>query len=254
MNIRVCTNVFVPLRTAPSHKSEMGSQILLGEKYEEINHAGSYTKVRLLFDGYTGWLDNDHFSHFEYPGDRETFVVACDISGFLPDGSSIMIPAGSEITDMDENMREFSVGNLRIKTDNPVIMAPLKGDMTSTAHTYLNSPYLWGGRCSMGMDCSGLVQTVYKVHGVNIPRDSFRQAEEGVTINLLSEARPGDLLFFDNDAGKINHVGMLYDIGAIIHCSGKVRIDAIDHQGIFRMEEKRYTHKLRLIKRYHGQA
>lgn len=102
----------------------------------------------------------------------------------------------------------------------------------------------------MGMDCSGLVQTVYKVHGIGIPRDSFNQAEAGKTINLLSEAVPGDLLFFDNSAGKINHVGIFYKPGEIIHCSGKVRIDMIDHQGIYRNDERRYTHKLRTIKRF----
>ena len=250
MDIPVCTNVYVPLRMAPTHKSEMGSQVLLGEKYEEVDHAGSYTRIKLLFDGYSGWIDNDHRSQFKASGDSETFVIARDITGSLPDGSSIFIPAGSEITGLEKNMREFTAGNLVIKTEKPVVLSPLEEELTFTALSYLNAPYLWGGRTSLGMDCSGLVQTVYKAHGINIPRDSFRQAEEGITINLLSDAVPGDLLFFDNDAGRINHVGMLYDNGKIIHCSGKVRIDAIDHQGIFRKEEKRYTHRLRLIKRY----
>lgn len=250
MNIRVCTNVFVPLRTAPSHKSEMGSQVLLGERYESVDRAGTYTRIRLLFDGYSGWIDNDHLSQYEQAEDTETFVIARDTSGILPDGSSIIVPAGAEITDLDEKKVEFSAGNLRIRGEREVVIAPLNEEITSTAMTYLNAPYLWGGRSFMGMDCSGLVQTVYKVHGINIPRDSFRQAEKGVTINLISDAIPGDLLFFDNDSGRINHVGMLLDQGKIIHCSGRVRIDTIDHQGIYRNEEKRYTHRLRLIKRY----
>lgn len=253
MNIKVCTNTYVPLRIGPSHKSEMGSQLLMGEKYEKIDFAGSYTRVRLLFDGYSGWLDNDHLCESDPAEDKNVSIIARDTVGILADGSTIVLPAGSEISGLAGNMKRFSIGNLEIRTMQEVDIAPLEGEVAQTALGYLNVPYLWGGRTSMGMDCSGLVQTALKVHGINIPRDSFRQAEKGATINLLSDARPGDLLFFDNEEGKINHVGMLIDSSRIIHCSGKVRIDIIDHQGIFRREEKRYTHRLRIIKRFTSQ-
>jgi len=75
------------------------------------------------------------------------------------------------------------------------------------------------------------------------------QAEAGNTVSFIDEAQEGDLLFFDNDQGNITHVGLVLGKGYVIHCSGKVRIDRIDHQGIYNESLNRYTHRLRTIKR-----
>jgi gamma-D-glutamyl-L-lysine dipeptidyl-peptidase len=120
--------------------------------------------------------------------------------------------------------------------------------LTDTALRFINSPYIWGGRIPSGIDCSGLTQLTYKIHGINIPRDSRQQSEVGETVNFITETRPGDLVFFDN-RGIITHVGMIFSAGLVIHASGRVRIDAIDHQGIFKQEIGGYSHHLRLIKR-----
>jgi cell wall-associated NlpC family hydrolase len=121
--------------------------------------------------------------------------------------------------------------------------------LADTALKFINSPYIWGGRIPSGIDCSGLTQLVYKIHGIGIPRDSWQQAETGEPISFISEARVGDLVFFDNEKGKISHVGMIFAEGLVIHASGRVRIDTIDHQGIFKPEVGGYSHRLRLIKR-----
>ena len=88
-----------------------------------------------------------------------------------------------------------------------------------------------------------------QLHGIHLSRDASQQANAGENVSLLDEAHPGDLLFFDNEEGAIVHVGILLENRKIIHASGKVRIDMIDHQGIYNNELKKYTHKLRLIKR-----
>ena len=121
--------------------------------------------------------------------------------------------------------------------------------MIKNAFYFLNSPYLWGGRTPFGIDCSGFVQIAARLSGISLPRDTQEQAEEGEIINLISEAKPGDLAFFDNIDGRIIHVGIILENGQIIHASGKVRIDTIDHQGIFNEESKKYSHQLRVIKR-----
>ena len=90
---------------------------------------------------------------------------------------------------------------------------------------------------------------VYKLKKIKLLRDANQQATQGEVISLLDEAEPGDLVFFDDDEGRITHVGLLIDRTRLIHCSGKVRIDAIDHQGIYNHEIQQYTHRLRLIKR-----
>ncbi|MCX6284556.1 MAG: NlpC/P60 family protein, partial [Bacteroidetes bacterium] len=72
---------------------------------------------------------------------------------------------------------------------------------------------------------------------------------EGEPVNSLEEAQPGDLAFFENEEGNICHVGILADRQKIIHCSGKVRLDIIDQQGIFHNDLHEYTHKLKMIRR-----
>jgi len=90
---------------------------------------------------------------------------------------------------------------------------------------------------------------VYKLSGYSLLRDASLQSEQGNIVNLVDEAMPGDLAFFDNEEGNIIHVGILTSRDTIIHASGKVRIDAFDQVGIYNQETKRYTHRLRLIKR-----
>jgi cell wall-associated NlpC family hydrolase len=117
------------------------------------------------------------------------------------------------------------------------------------AKSFLNTPYLWGGRTHYGIDCSGFTQAVFKLRGFDLKRDAWMQAEQGTVVDFLAEAKLGDLAFFNNSEGKITHVGIMLNNEQIIHASGRVKIDRIDGQGIYSEELKRYTHKLRIVKR-----
>ena len=108
---------------------------------------------------------------------------------------------------------------------------------------------MWGGKSPLGVDCSGFTQLAYKINGYNLPRDAYQQVELGEPLNFVEEAQAGDLAFFDNEEGKIIHVGILLDNQQIIHASGQVRIDNFDHYGIFNTDTKKYSHTLRVIKR-----
>jgi cell wall-associated NlpC family hydrolase len=114
---------------------------------------------------------------------------------------------------------------------------------------FLNSAYLWGGRSIFGVDCSGFCQTVFRFIGIPLLRDAYQQASQGEAIGFLEETKLGDLAFFDNEEGRITHVGMLLDQDTIIHASGRVRMDTIDHLGIVNVDTGLHTHKLRIIKR-----
>jgi cell wall-associated NlpC family hydrolase len=107
---------------------------------------------------------------------------------------------------------------------------------------------MWGGRTPLGIDCSGFTQVVFKICGIRIPRDSSEQVKLGTSVDFVNEAKPGDLAFFDNHEGSIVHTGIILDGGRIIHASGKVRIDFIDHAGINHMDTGKYTHQLRVVK------
>ena len=92
----------------------------------------------------------------------------------------------------------------------------------------------------------------YRLCNLRIPRDASQQANEGQLVDFLQNAQCGDLAFFDEKEGRINHVGILLDNQNIIHAtetSGRVVIDRIDQGGIISIALKRRTHNLRLVKR-----
>jgi cell wall-associated NlpC family hydrolase len=122
-------------------------------------------------------------------------------------------------------------------------------ELVSIAFMYLNTPYLWGGRNALGIDCSGFVQTVLRICGRRMPRDAAKQVEQGTVVSFLQEARAGDLAFFENQEGSIVHVGILVNNSEIIHASGRVKLERIDAQGIVNEETGRHSHRLRVIKR-----
>ena len=101
-------------------------------------------------------------------------------------------------------------------------------NLLEIAKSFLNVPYLWGGKSKLGFDCSGLIQTVYKKLGVDLPRDSSEQIKSKNLIEIkYSNIRLGDLLFFGSDA-FINHVAIYIGDGEIIHSSGKVKIEKLE--------------------------
>jgi cell wall-associated NlpC family hydrolase len=124
-----------------------------------------------------------------------------------------------------------------------------KSNIVNTALLYLNTPYLWGGKTPFGIDCSGFTQMVYKLNGFNILRDASQQASQGEVLSFIEESSPGDLAFFDNNEGEITHVGIIMEDHRIIHAHGKVRIDLLDQSGIYNLDTKIHSHKLRMIKK-----
>ncbi len=247
----ICENVFVPLRSGPSHKSEMLSQVLFGEKYKILEKSGHWMKVETIFDKYQGWLDMDHIQQSEDTDGAAGYVLNRSLPCFKKDKSRLVLEAGCEIYHADFKSKTFKAGSNIYFCGNEFSNSYITttDTLTDTGQKFINSPYIWGGRIPSGIDCSGFTQLVYKIHGVPIPRDSKQQVETGEQVNFIDETRPGDLVFFDDEQGRITHVGMIFSRGLVIHASGRVRIDTIDHEGIFRQETKRYSHHLRTIKR-----
>lgn len=250
----ICNLSIVPVRKDPSDKSELVSQLLFGEMVEIVDNKDNWRKIRMLYDDYYGWVDKKQIASIGEDDylkiNLSTNYISSDLVQLAIWNNNQLCPLvlGSSLPLYKDH--KFFVGTTGYTFDGNVIELPTKEKrLLENAYMYLNAPYLWGGRSPFGIDCSGFTQMTFKLSGIPLKRDARDQAEQGETINLISESQPGDLAFFENDEKKIVHVGIILPNGQIIHASGWVRIDRIDHQGIFNEETKEYTHKLRLIKR-----
>jgi cell wall-associated NlpC family hydrolase len=116
------------------------------------------------------------------------------------------------------------------------------------AQSYLNTPYLWGGRSATGIDCSGFTQMVFSFLGKSLPRDASQQIGIGSSV-LFSDAQAGDLAFFQNNSGKIIHVGILTGQGTILHAHGTITEDYMKTDGIYKKQDLVKSHELHSIKR-----
>lgn len=251
----ICNLSIVPIRQEPAHRSEQASQLLFGETFTITDQQNEWIKILTSYDEYEGWIQRAQFLPLELTAFNElqkTPSYFCyDLVQILINHQQLFtIVLGSTLPLYRANScrlgeTDFTFeGNARLPENNISTSIVLEN-----AFMYLNAPYLWGGRSPFGIDCSGFTQMVFKLSGIKLKRDAWMQAEQGTPVHLLDESQPGDLAFFDNEEGKIIHVGILTAKNRIIHSSGKVRIDSIDHHGIFNQETKRYSHNLRLIKR-----
>ena len=250
MDIFICTNTFIPLRSAPSHRSEMVSQIIFGERFKVIDSAATWLKVENLFDQYTGWMDSLHNGYEIWDEGSPGIIAGNQLVCSKEDDTLLILSPGSELFRLSDDFSGFSVGGRKYTLRDPhaSLLMP-HTSLTETALQFLNVPYLWGGRTNGGIDCSGLVQIVCKIHGIRMPRDAARQTEMGTIVSFFNEAQPGDLIFFSGETETITHTGIFLGSGKIMHSSGTVRIDTVDHQGIWRKETGNYTHRLRIIRR-----
>jgi hypothetical protein len=248
----ICNLAVIPLRLEPSDRSEIVSQILFGEHFEILETQKQWRKIKLHFDQYEGWIDEKQFqtisaSEFKTLSDLP-IVLNGDLVEYISYGNNQLLPItlGSSVSFLSQasiNLNQMSFDGLKQEG----IQA--KSNLIETAFMYVNAPYLWGGKTPFGIDCSGFTQMVYKLNGYRLLRDASQQATQGVPLSFIEESEAGDLAFFDNEEGKIIHVGIIMDDNYIIHASGKVRIDRLDHLGIYNAELNKHTHKLRVIKK-----
>lgn len=247
MNYGLCNLSIVPLRLEDSDRSEMVSQVLYGDLFEIIESTKKWSRISLTYDNYEGWIDNKQFVSINKDEFEELNILPKKLSTHLLD---IISTSSNELLPISIGSN-VSVSNfLKHSFEGEFSDAKYsKNNIIQIAQLYLNSPYLWGGKTPFGIDCSGFTQMVYKLNGISLFRDASQQVTQGEALSFIEESEPGDLAFFDNEEGAITHVGIIMEDNQIIHAHGKVRIDHLDHSGIFNTERQTHTHKLRVIKR-----
>lgn len=251
MEYAICVVAAAPVRKEPNHRSEMVNQLLFGETMQVLEEKDEWFKIKSTYDDYEGWLTYHLISQVDkrFAESDDLFIASLLTNPVTLPDQLINAPMGSILTGFDEETRLLwdskykyhgTYRNMRKTFDSELLK--------KTIQQWINAPYLWGGKTFMGVDCSGFVQTVYKLLGVKLKRDAWQQAEQGNNVNLES-SKHGDLAFFHNENGRVIHVGIVLDSNQIVHSSGKVRIDKLDEKGIVNVETGKRTHQLHSIRR-----
>lgn len=251
----MCTQDAIAVRKTTNTQSEQVTQLMFGDGYKVLKYSSDrkWLYIQNAFDSYEGWIRK--FEYFEvsewfYTQIKEkNFPVCADLRAtVIWKNKKINISFGSTLP-------FYKDGNIRIGTEDAtfegsMLLLPSQLDkekVLRNAYKYLKTPYLWGGKSSKGVDCSGFTQVVYKSAGYQLPRDSYQQSERGKLVSLAA-ARAGDLAFFQRN-GRVVHVGIVLGNGKIIHANDTVQIDRLDQKGIYNERKKAYSHYLKFIKR-----
>lgn len=234
----------VPLRAEASDRSECVNQVLAGETVTELSFGeGNWVEVELP-DGYRGWLDRRQLRPVTTMWVGQPLRLA-ELSSAWENVAGGWLPAGACVRRLGER---WFLGEDEIRPTSKV-PSPFDGDMVDWALTMLGVPYHWGGRTGWGFDCSGLVSLAAALVGLQVPRDASQQFQVGLDVDLQG-IRRNDVAFFQNEEGRITHVGICDGAGKVIHASGEVRVDQLDGQDLRRHEDGEVSHRLAGVKRW----
>lgn len=256
MSYAICSVSVAPIRSGATNKSEQCSQLLFGETVELLERKGrQWAKVRCANDNYVGWvagnqlapISQDAFQRYQqhFAFSLELYQPLIGYQHCLP------VPMGARLPEFDGMRFQFGEEAYTFSGQAvfPEHIQPLPELIVKLARKYLYAPYQWGGRSPLGIDAPGLVQMVYQLAGVTLPREAAQQVHSGETVDFVEQAQAGDVAFFENKTGKVTHCGIILPEDTVIHAHGRVRIDTIDHFGIYDTSTARYTHRLRVTKR-----
>ena len=247
MDYGICPQSVVALREIPDETATMVSQMLYGEAFKIIETRKHWSKVRLAHDKFEGWSQNlqiQQISEEDYQNlTQEESHRSLDLISHVESAKGIIKPILlGTVTSSSSFLKD-------VFEEAACHGAQKRESLLDTALLYLKTPYLNGGRTPFGIDASGFTQMVYLINGYYLAREAEQQSKQGQALSFIEESEPGDLAFFDDSEGVIDHVGIILQDNHVIHCHGEVRIDRIDHTGIFNRDTRRYSHQLRVIKK-----
>jgi len=248
---------YVPIRPQPSDEVEMNSQLLFGEEFTILDSKAHWLLISLDFDNFEGWVTGNSIKVVESENSekressRDIRIVSYPMitARDLKLGQQCILPAGSIWPVASGQPLQIHTSDFQLSSNEGLITPGAGIKLDEVGNGLVSLPYIKGGRSGFGFDAPGLVQTLCRMTGILVPRTIKQQSELGSSINFMHEVKNGDLAFFNNQDGEIDHVGILLEGGQILHAHHQVRMDRFDQQGIYSTERDEYTHKLRIIKR-----
>jgi cell wall-associated NlpC family hydrolase len=245
------------VRRSPDHAAELVTQIVYGDAVTPLRTDGDWYLVR-LDDGYIGWIRSWHLyelsiekqkSYRFEAGHRVATNHAVVLQGTASDSLTVTdLVIGTPVRANDCGKRGWRAvrlpdGKEGFLKSRSIEKIPARNrisreKLSSTGMRFLGIPYIWGGSTPKGFDCSGLIQRIYRLNGVVIPRDTDMQArfgrEKPATPADLAAATTslstGDLIFFGKTPQNISHVAMILTEGLFLHAYGQVRVGSLDPQ------------------------
>jgi hypothetical protein len=205
----------------PDVKTTQVSQLLHGHVAQVVERKGLWLRVTSA-DCYEGWVHQGYVVTIPDPvpspantgwDDPRPLSLGCTVRD--AQGATRKLPLGALITEGQERCAGMAMTLEERRRSFP----PLADSITASAMTFFEgTSYEWGGLTPWGCDCSGMVQSSFRLHGIHVPRDAWQQATAGVPIEAMSNAVPADLLFFsDEPDGKITHVAISLGGTRVVH-------------------------------------
>lgn len=210
----VVHSAVAPMLGEPRISTSLTSQLLAGDVLQLLDAQGPWLRVRSA-DAYEGWTHSGYLRASS--GTEATWPWSLGCTVRCADGTVRALPLGARIAPDETLLSGDSIAATERATRFPGTADAIA---TSAARLFVGASYLWGGVSPWGCDCSGFVQRVFALHGLQVPRDAWQQAELGTVIDrsVSDDHHPADVLFFsDRDDRRITHVGIALGGDQFVH-------------------------------------